>query len=154
MDETIQPDWMKNYVPAPPTGNPAWQKGMASPNPKGRPPGQNKQTKLMKRMLDEAGDVLDKVIEKAKEGDPASAGLMLSRILPTLRSQLQTVEFDFDPELPIAKQVEQVLAAVAAGQVPPDVGQTIISSIGTLSTVRATENLEERIIALEAREVN
>ncbi len=81
-------------------------------------------------------------------------GVHLSNgVLHALRTQLQTVQFEFDPGLPIAKQVEQVLAAVAAGEVAPDVGQTIVAMIGTLSTVRASEELELRIVQLEAKAV-
>ena len=148
MTEVEQPEWLKGYEP-----KPGWTKGMKSPNPAGRPPGSSKQQKFMKRMLTEGQAVLDAVLEKAKAGDPASAGLILSRILPTLRAQSQTVEFDFDPELPIGRQVEQVLAAVAAGLVPPDVGQAIVAMITNLASVRATEDLEARIIELEAKGV-
>lgn len=131
-----------------------WVPGMKSPNPAGRPPGPSKQQKLIQRMLDEANDVLDAMLAKAKEGDAASAGLILGRILPVLRAQSQTVTFDFDPSLPVARQVEQVLAAIASGQIAPDLGQQIISAIGTLSNVRATEELEERLTILEAKAVN
>lgn len=108
----------------------------------------------MNRMLDEGAEVLDAVLENAKTGDPASASLVLNRILPTLRSQSQTVQFELDPALPIARQVEQVLAAVAAGQVSPDIGQQIATIIGTLSNVRATEELEQRISELEGKAVS
>lgn len=135
-------------------GNPNWIRGGTSPNPKGRPPGPSKQQKLMNRMLEEGTAVLDAVLENAKAGDPSSAGLVLNRILPTLRSQSQTVEFELDPALPIARQVEQVLTAVAAGQVSPDIGQQITGIIGTLSNVRATEELERRIELLEGKAMN
>ena len=155
MTDAILPDWAKNHVPVPHTGNASWTRGMASPNPAGKPKGiTDKRSKLMKRMLDDANDVYDGLLAKAKEGDPASAGLIFARVLPALRTQLQTVQFDFDPGLPIAKQVEQVLAAVAAGEVAPDVGQTIVAMIGTLSTVRASEELELRIVQLEAKAVS
>lgn len=127
--------------------------GGPSPNPKGRPPGPSKQRKLMQRMLEEGGEVVDAVLAKAKEGCPTSAGLILSRILPALRSQSQTVEFDFDPSLPIARQIEQVLAAIASGAVAPDVGRQIIDAIGTLSNVRAVEELETRLTLLEAKQI-
>lgn len=155
MNDLAQPDWAKNHVPVPHAGNPAWQKGGPSPNVAGKPKGiTDKRSKLMKRMLDDANDVYDGLLAKAKAGDPASAGLIFARVLPALRNQLQTVQFNFDPELPIGKQVEQVLAAVAAGEVAPDVGQTIVAMIGTLSTVRASEELEQRIVQLEAKAVN
>jgi hypothetical protein len=102
-------------------------------------------------MLDEGEEVVDAVLENAKTGDPASASLVLNRILPTLRSQSQAVQFELDPALPITRQVEQVLAAVATGQVAPDVAQQITTIIGTLSNVRATEELERRIANLEGK---
>jgi hypothetical protein len=50
--------------------------------------------------------------------------------------------------------VEQVLAAVAAGQVSPDIGQQVTAIIGTLSNVRAAEELEQRIAELEGKAMN
>jgi hypothetical protein len=124
-----------------------------SGNPKGRQPGPSKQQKLLNRMLEEAGEVMDAVLAKAKEGDPASAGLVLSRILPTLRAQSQTVNFDLDPTLPLAAQVEQVLLAISSGKLAPDVGRQIIEAIGTLGNIRAVEDLESRLVILEAKAI-
>ncbi len=151
MTDQIEPPWKEGFVPKPAE---PWVKGMTSPNPKGRPPGQTRQTKLLNRMLEDAGDVLDAVLAKAKEGDPASAGLVLSRILPTLRAQMQTVDFDLDPTLPLAAQVEQVLLAISTSKLAPDVGRQIIEAIGTLGNLRAVEDLESRLVILEANAVN
>lgn len=85
------------------------------------------------------------------EGDPASASLILSRILPPLRSQSEKVAFEFDPSLPVSKQVEQVLLAISEGALAPDTGKQIIDAIGALSTVRLAEEVEARLAALEAR---
>ncbi|WP_413874448.1 DUF5681 domain-containing protein [Albidovulum sp.] len=128
-----------------------WTPGMKSPNPKGRPPGPSKQQKLLNRMLEEASEVMDAVLAKAKEGDPASAGLVLSRILPTLRAQSQTVTFDLDPTLPLAAQVEQVLAAIAGGRLAPNIGREIIEAINALGNLRAVEDLESRLVILEGK---
>lgn len=154
MNDAGQPDWLRNHTPVPHAGNPSWQKNAPSPNPKGRPPGLSKASKLMRQMMEDAGEVVDAVLAKAREGDSAHAALVLNRILPALRSQSQTVQFQFDPSLPIARQVEQVLAAVAAGEVPPDVGQTIVAMINALGNVRATEELSERLAILEAKAIN
>tara|TARA_R110002051_G_scaffold243798_1_gene303780 strand:- start:4128 stop:4511 length:384 start_codon:yes stop_codon:yes gene_type:complete len=123
-----------------------------SPNPKGRPRGQTKQTKLMQRMLDDAGNVVDAVLEKAKEGDAASANLVLSRILPALRSQSEKVHFDFDPAASVSRQVEQVLAAIAGGDIAPDTAKLVIEAVKALSEIRAIEELETRIAQLEERQ--
>lgn len=146
-----KPDWLKNYVPTP---SPKWKKGMPSPNPAGRPKGGlNKATKIARALDDEGMEVVQVVIDAALDGDMQACSIILNRIAPALRSQSQKVEFDFDPELPIGRQVEQVLAAVAAGQVAPDIAQSITAMIGTLSTVRATEELEQRITTLEAKAI-
>jgi hypothetical protein len=133
--------------------NGRWIAGGASPHPKGRPPGPSKQQKLLNRMLEEAGEVMDAVLEKAKTGDPASAGLVLSRILPTLRAQSQTVTFDLDPTLPLAAQVEQVLAAIAAGRLAPNIGREIIEAINALGNLRAVEDFERRLVVIEGKVV-
>lgn len=134
-------------------GNPAWVKGMRSPNPAGRPVGSSPQTRLMQRMLEDADGIVDAIVAKALEGDASSAALIMSRVIPALKAQSQKVEFDFDASLPISRQVEQVLNAIASGAVPPDVGKQIVEAIGTLSAVRATEELEQRIIILEAKAI-
>lgn len=149
MTDATQPEWMRGFTPVPAK----WVPGMKSPNPAGRPAGLTPQALLTKRMVEEGEAVLNAVLEKAKAGDPASASLVLSRILPTLRSQSQPVRFEFDPEAPITRQIEQVLAAVAAGAVPPDVGQMIVSAIGTLSNARVTEELAAEVAALKAKDI-
>ena len=154
MNDVVQPDWMEGFAPAPNPGNPAWQKGGPSPNPKGRPPGKTATQKVQSALNDGSVAVAQKVLEAAKAGDMQAASLVLARVSPALRSQSQTVEFDFDPALPIARQIEQVLSGIAAGLVSSDIGQQIISAIGTLSNVRASEELAERLAILEAKAIN
>ncbi len=145
-----EPDWLKGHKAR---GNPAWTKGGPSPNPSGRPKGIiDRRQKVQVALMDDAPAIARVVIDAALEGDMQAAGLVLSRIAPTLRSQAQPVAFDFDATAPIARQVEQVLDAIATGAVAPDVGKQIIDAIGALSAVRATEELEARLAALEAKE--
>lgn len=151
--DATRPDWLANHVPAPNPGNPNWRKGVSG-NPKGRPPGKTPTQRVQAALNDGSVEVAKKVLEAAQAGDMQAAGLVLARVSPALRSQSQTVQFQFDPSLPIARQVEQVLAAVAAGEVPPDVGQTIVAMINALGNVRATEELSERLAILEAKVVS
>ncbi len=131
-----------------------WYRGMPSPNPRGRPPGiTDRKAKLTMRMLADADGIVDAMVAQALDGDTGAASLILSRVLPALRNQTEKVQFPFDPTAPIPMQIEAVLAAVAAGTLAADVGQIIISAIGTLSNVRAVEELESRIVMLEAKEV-
>jgi len=135
-----------------PAGNPKWVKGGPSPWPRGRPKGSTPQSKLMQRMLANADGIADAVIARALEGDTGAASLILSRIIPALKAQSQRVEFEFDPSASASRQVEQILEAIAGGSVAPDVGKMVIDAVGALSGVRATEQIEARITALEEKQ--
>jgi hypothetical protein len=173
-----RPDWLKNFTPTPnkladrpkprtvikevngkvitvnARGNPGWHKGMSSPNPQGRPPGiRERKAKITERLLDQAGAVIDTMLEKALAGDAAAAALVINRVLPQVKSQLEKVTFTLDADASISKQVEQVLTAVSQGEVAPDVGKKIIETIQSLANVRATEELAKRIEALEAKQI-
>ncbi|ASE38382.1 hypothetical protein CEP68_02050 [Brevundimonas vesicularis] len=150
-----QPAWLQGFVSTPPKpkGNPAWKKGGPSPNPAGRPRGVlDKRTKVSQALADDAPAIVRVVVEAALEGDMQAASLVMSRVAPTLRSQGLPVTFDFDPSASIGRQMEQVLSAIACGEVPPDVGHQIIASVQALSQIRAVEELEGRLIALEERQ--
>lgn len=153
MNDVVQPDWLVNHVPAPNPGNPNWRKGVSG-NPKGRPPGKTATQKVQAALNDGSLEVAKKVLEAAQAGDMQAAGLVLARVSPALRTQAQCVQFNLDTSLPLSEQLAQVALAVAAGQVSPDTGQQISAMLSNLANVRSHENLEERIIALEARQVN
>ncbi|MDF7774044.1 hypothetical protein P1X14_02195 [Sphingomonas sp. AOB5] len=152
MTEPTQPEWMTNFVP---TSTPArWVKGMPSPNPKGRPRGIiDKRSKVTQALMDEGLEIARVVTAAAKEGDLQACSIVLSRIAPALRPETYPVQFGFDASAPIARQIEQVLEAMSAGAVSPEVGKQIIDAIGTLSDARAVEELEARIMTLEAKQV-
>ena len=132
-----------------------WERGGPSPNPSGRPKGiVDKRTRVSQALMDDAPAVARVVVDAALEGDMQAASLVLSRIAPVLRGQMEKVAFEFDATAPVARQVEQVLAAVARGQVAPDVGKQIIDAVQALSAIRATEELEARLAALEQKELD
>ena len=158
MTAPIQPPWGTDWKPAPPppaspvrgAGNPAWTPGCPSPNPSGRPPGlPDKRLLATSAMLDEMRAIVAVLIGKALEGDTNAASIVLAKTLPSVKAQAEKVNFAFDATAPISEQVAQVLDAVAAGAVAPDVGRLIIDSIARLADVRATEELSARIEALE-----
>ena len=157
MTEPANPPWKEGWKPMQGdgrpvvAGNPAWVKGMKSPNPAGRPAGLSPQSKLVQKMLENADGILDAIIAKAMEGDSSSAALILARIVPALKSQAQTVQFEFDHAAPASQQAEAILAAIASGAVSPDIGRQILEAVNALSSIRATEQLEARIAALEEK---
>ena len=132
-------------------GNPNWKKGMGSPNPSGRPKGViDKRQRISKAMMDDAHEITRVVVAKAKEGDLQAASLVLSRVQPTLSAQSEKVEFDLDPTAPLAVQVEQVLSAIAKGELSPDSAKQIIETIGALGAIRQMDDIEKRLTNLEA----
>lgn len=157
MSEAQTPPWLNGSnasspsveAEARPVGNPSWVPGMKSPNPSGRPKGSTPQTILMQRMLADADGIVAAVVARALEGDTGAASLIISRVLPSIKAQAEKVQFEFDASAPISEQVAKVLDAIAAGAVAPDVGRLIIESVKALADVKATEELEARIAALE-----
>jgi hypothetical protein len=157
MSDALAPPWMDGWNAssppdkdeARPVGNPGWYAGMKSPNPAGRPCGATVKTKLMEKMLAEADGVVEAILTKARDGDVGAASLIISRVLPALKAQSERVQFEFEAAAPAARQVEQVLQAVSEGAVSVDVGKQFCEAIGTLSQIRATEELDARISALE-----
>jgi hypothetical protein len=131
-------------------GNPNWKKGGPSPNPAGRTPGVlDKRTRVTQALLDDAQDVVRVVIDAALGGDVQAASLVLSRVAPALKGQYEKVKFDFDATAPLTRQIEQVLKAIADGDVAPDTGKQIIESISVLSGIKQIDELESRLKALE-----
>ena len=154
-----QPPWLDRSEPGPSAetrgpGNPSWTPGCPSPNPKGRPAGlPDKRLLATQQMLDELRNIVAVLVGKALEGDTNAASIVLSKVMPSIKAQAEKVNFSFDAAAPISEQVAQVLDAIAAGAVAPDVGRLITESIKALSDVRATEELETRIAALEEARV-
>ncbi|HWJ68929.1 MAG TPA: hypothetical protein VNS79_02620 [Sphingobium sp.] len=104
------------------------------------------------QMLDEMRNIVAVLVGRALEGDTNAASIVLAKCLPSIKAQTEKVNFEFDAAAPISDQVAQVLDAVAAGAVAPDVGRLIIDSIKSLADVRASEELEARIAALEEKQ--
>ncbi|MEG8219633.1 hypothetical protein OSJ57_03215 [Sphingomonas sp. HH69] len=104
------------------------------------------------QMLQEMRNIVAVLVGRALEGDTNAASIVLAKCLPSIKAQAEKVNFEFDATAPISDQVAQVLDAVAAGAVAPDVGRLIIDSIKSLADVRASEELEARIAALEEKQ--
>lgn len=160
MSEVQTPPWLEGWHPEPLVspeaerprgpGNPAWTPGCASPNPAGRPKGiPDKRLVATQQMLEEMRNIVAVLIGKALEGDTGAISVVLSKTLPSLKAQAEKVNFDLNTDAPASEQVAQVLDAIASGALAPDVGRLIIDSVKALAEVKATEELEARIAALE-----
>lgn len=154
MSEETKPEWMQGFEPKAMPGNPAWKKGGPSPNPLGRPRGVlDRRTKVTQALMEDAPSVARVVIDAALEGDMQAASLVLSRVAPALKQQAERVQFELSQDAPLSEQAHQILLAVSEGRLDAETARTLIGCIQSVAGIRAVEELEQRIVLLEARQV-
>lgn len=127
---------------------------MPSPNPAGRPKGIiDKRQKLQAAFADDAVAIAKVVIGKALEGDMQAANIALARISPPIKAQAERVQFELSDDAPLSDQARQILQAVSEGKLDADTARILIGCIQSVAGIRAVEDLEARIITLEAKQV-
>ncbi|MCC0375618.1 DUF5681 domain-containing protein [Pseudomonas aeruginosa] len=153
MAEVESPEWMKGFVPQPNKPPRGWQPGQSG-NPAGRPKGsKNRKTLLAEELQKDGSDLARAIKEAALAGDTSAMNLWAQRLEPPLRARAATVEFELDPDKPLHEQAQQVLAAVSEGRVDPETGRMLIDCIQSVAGIRAVDELEARLAALEEKQV-
>jgi hypothetical protein len=100
----------------------------------------------------DAADVLHAVIERAKQGDMAAAGMLMARVWPPRKGR--AVTFDLPP---LAKPDDLVAAfsmvvqAVGSGLLTPDEGQAVGGLLEMQRKAIELTDLEARVSELEER---
>jgi hypothetical protein len=87
------------------------------------------------------------------EADPNSAMLLkelITKSYPSLKPTLDTFKFVFPSDGTDTQKALSILESIAEGNLPPDVGQLIVSVIKDSSVIEANTDLKERIEQLEA----
>lgn len=151
VDTSETPEWLKAHreANASSAGQRGWQPGQSG-NPKGRPVGsRNRKNVIADEFAKEGSSVARVVMDAALKGDMQAANLVLSRLSPPLRARSEKVQFELTPDAPLTTQAQQILSAVAAGEVDPETGQLLINCISSFAGLKATDELEARIAALE-----
>ncbi len=130
-----------------------WRKGQSG-NPKGRPPGIPQPHTRMLQALDVPA-LLAQLQQQALNGDVQAARTLLERALPVRKATAEPVTLPGIAEAgTLTEKAERIVALVADGHLPPDVGASLIESIGKLARVAETDELARRITALEERHGN
>ena len=128
------------------TAHGTFKKGFSG-NPSGRPRGE---IALLRESLSEgAPDVVKTVLAVAKEGDMTAAKLVLDRICPPLKPKAQAVTLDLPTNPSPLAVANAIISATAAGGLSPDSASQLIVSVSALSKIEETEELRDRIMALE-----
>lgn len=127
-----------------------------SGNPKGRPRGSlNKTTKAVLALMEgEAEEITRAAIGAAKGGDMTAVRLILDRLVPTVKERTVAL-----PGLPdtttaagIASAQQHILEAVAIGALTPGEASTLAGIIEARRKAMETQELEERLSALEGKQ--
>jgi len=93
------------------------------------------------------------VAQSAFTPDDPNRGMCLKLLTDkgwaSLKPSNETVNFEFDKELPPHKQAAQVMDAASKGDLAPDIANTFIQSIKAMIDIEEYTNLKERIEKLE-----
>ena len=125
-----------------------------SGNPAGRPRGSRHRALLALDAIGEEAskDIVNAVVTAAKGGDMRAAEILLRRIWPERKGRV--VEFDLPPITAPADAVKAVAAivdAVAAGDLTPEEAQAVAGIVEIQRRTIETQDLADRIAALEER---
>ena len=124
------------------------------PSSNGNTRGKSPKTKSLAALKKVTGktedDLYEYIVEQAfNHADKDMMDLFLKTAVPTARTTLPPVSFQYDRSLPYHEKCEVVMEAMAKGELPPDVGLDIINSIKHIATVHEQEQLVKRIEHLE-----
>lgn len=119
-----------------------------SGNPRGRPTGSGRLTSLRTGLENALPEILDVLIDRAKEGDVQAARLLLERAIPPLRPV--SAPLSLPKSSTLGERGESALDAVMSGRLPADQGLTLLSAIHTQAKVIESTELATRLDAIEA----
>jgi len=130
-----------------------FQKGQSG-NPRGRPPGtRNRATRAAEALLDGEAETLTRAcVTAALGGDATALRLCLERILPPRRDR--PIDFRLSPVTTAAEAcvaLGEIVEAVSAGHLTPTEATAVAGLVDAFVKALETQDLESRIIALEAR---
>lgn len=127
-----------------------WPRGVSG-NSSGRPAGsRNKLTILMQSVLAEkAEELISKAVALALEGDPTALRLCIDRLLPPCKDRPIHLDLPTNAsDAAILEASQNVLAAIAAGEITPREGETLANILKAHLQIVSNENLGRVLGAL------
>ncbi len=131
----------------------AWKPGQSG-NPKGKAAGsRNKATAMVLNLMETgAREITDAVITAAKGGDLTAARMVLDRLAPPAKERPVSMDMpDTGTAAGVSAAQEAILQAVATGELLPGEAATLAGIVEGRRRALETQELEQRIAALENR---
>ena len=125
-----------------------------SGNPNGRPIGSKvKRTELRALLQPHAEDLVNKVVEKALEGDTTALRLCLDRLIPPYRAGNVSVVLD-DIEGTLTEKGEKIIGAMGSGDITPSDASSMLQALAAQCRVQEIDEMDKRLRAVEERHDN
>jgi len=126
-------------------------KGGARPGA-GRPKGSGQAAHYRAMLEPYAEELIQRVVDMAKDGDMAALKLCLDRLCAPLRPTDRHISIDgFDDCKGLSGKGELILANVASGKVTPSEASNLMNAISRQARIIEVDELERRITELESR---
>jgi len=107
---------------------------------------------IVEHLTPHKSEVLDKVVSAAKAGDPRAQEQFLRYFpVPKIGAELIFIE-GFKEAGTLKEKGDLVLSSVAKGSLSPDQGSLVLGLLADYARVVATDDLEQRVKALELGE--
>lgn len=125
--------------------------GRWKPGQSGNPGGRSSQTAKLRAKLATGSEAVIKIVmDAAKSGDMQACRLILERMVPAIKPVSEPIQFDFSGSTP-TEQARSIMAAIAAGDIPPDQGRALIEALASVAKITELDELSRRLAALEAK---
>lgn len=124
-----------------------------SGNPAGKPKGaRNHATRLVLGLMEDgAQEVVQVILDAAKQGDLAAAKLVIERIAPPMRERPLQIDLPaVDTAAGINAAQSMIVKAVGTGELLPGEGTALATMLDNKRKAIETEEMERRISELEA----
>ena len=120
-----------------------------SGNPEGRPKGiRDKRTELRGMLLQNAPELVAKLVQMAKDGDATALRICMDRLLPAAKVRDDPVSL---PTLTdsLADNSRAVIKALGEGELTPEEAATVLQALASQVRIIEADEIEKRLAALE-----
>jgi hypothetical protein len=99
---------------------------------------------MLRKAISEAmPEIIQSLIDAAKQGDVGAARVLLNRCVPALKAEAQAINLPVKETLP--EQGNEIIKATMGGQIPADIGAGLITALAAQGKLVELEEISERL---------